>query len=372
LMELVRVIGYEKLHGWQPGRSIIFASWDGEEFGHLGSTAWMFAHAKELSSRAVTYVDLDHLLQGDDTFKITHSPLLKQVIMEAALSVDCPSNPREMENAQQEDQRCTLFSYWSQSTEKDAWLMKTVDGSPFQSILGISTLELTMKNNFHGEVYPFSNSHYDTQSQVDLFLDLSQADAMAKFMVVLILKMVMSPKLPLSALDYGTDVEQGINNFMEKYNAILHQHKVDITGIRQAASKFSQVAKTFNSTFDLTVPSLQLLGLHEYNDQMLELERAFLLPPSAESQFFVTSEAVMTSTYRHVIHGPSPLNENSIEFLPRLRAALEIAKTYEGSIQENDIAWNIVKREAFYVVDALESASCVLENHLVTNHQKTV
>ena len=56
--------------------------------------------------------------------------------MEAALSVDCPSNPREMENAQQEDQRCTLFSYWSQSTEKDAWLMKTVDGSPFQSILG--------------------------------------------------------------------------------------------------------------------------------------------------------------------------------------------------------------------------------------------
>ena len=79
LMELVRVIGYEYLHGWQPGRSIIFASWDGEEFGHLGSTAWMFAHAKELSSRAVVYVDLDHLLQGDDTFKITHSPLLKLV-----------------------------------------------------------------------------------------------------------------------------------------------------------------------------------------------------------------------------------------------------------------------------------------------------
>ena len=83
--------------------------------------------------------------------------------------------------------------------------------------IGISTLELTMKNNYHGEVYPFSNSHYDTQSQVDLFLDLSQADAMAKFMVVLILKLVMSPKLPLSALDYGTDVEQGINHFMGTY-----------------------------------------------------------------------------------------------------------------------------------------------------------
>ena len=77
LMELIRTIGYENQHGWQPGRSIIFASWDGEEFGQLGSTSWMFEHAKELSSRAVIYVDLDHLLQGDDTFKITTSPLLK-------------------------------------------------------------------------------------------------------------------------------------------------------------------------------------------------------------------------------------------------------------------------------------------------------
>ena len=63
--------------------------------------------------------------------------------MEAALSVDCPSNPREMENAQQEDQvnpqRCTLFNYWTNhSKEKDSWLMNSVDGSPFQSILGSS------------------------------------------------------------------------------------------------------------------------------------------------------------------------------------------------------------------------------------------
>ena len=71
-----------------------------------------------------------------------------------------------------------------------------------------------MKNHFHGEVYPFSNSHYDTESQVDIFLDLNQATAMAQFMVVLILKLVMSPKLPFSAPDYGTDVEQGIQRFM--------------------------------------------------------------------------------------------------------------------------------------------------------------
>ena len=75
------------------------------------------------------------------------------------------------------------------------------------------------------------------------------------------------------------------------------------------------------------------MALHEYNDQMMELERAFLLPPSAESGFFLTSETeFMTSTYRHIIHGPSPLDGNKIDFLPRLRAAVEIAKAYERYI----------------------------------------
>ena len=84
------------------------------------------------------------------------------------------------------------------------------------SFLGISTLELTMKNHFHGEVYPFSNSHYDTKAQVDNYLDLNQAAAMAQFMIVLILKLVMSPKLPFSVVDYGRDVEAGIQHFMGK------------------------------------------------------------------------------------------------------------------------------------------------------------
>ena len=123
----------------------------------------------------------------------------------------------------------------------------------------------------------------------------------------------------------------------------------------------------------MTIPSLELLSYHEYNDQLLELERAFLLPPSASSStgklssFFVKVDGTVgtdmsTSTYRHVIHGPSPLDASKIDFLPRLRAALDIAK---ASTQYNMEAWNVVKKEAFFVVDALESAACVLENHLI-------
>jgi Zn-dependent M28 family amino/carboxypeptidase len=59
------------------GRSILFASWDGEELGHLGSTAWLYRHSKELASRAMVYINLDDLIQGDDNIHVTGSPILR-------------------------------------------------------------------------------------------------------------------------------------------------------------------------------------------------------------------------------------------------------------------------------------------------------
>ena len=53
-----------------------------------------------------------------------------------------------------------------------------------------------------------------------------------------------------------------------------------VNDILLASSKFTKIAKSFNNSFDVTVPALELLSYHEYNDQLLELERSFLLPPS--------------------------------------------------------------------------------------------
>ena len=36
-------------------------------------------------------------------------------------------------------------------------------------------------------------------------------------MILLTLKLVMSPKLPLSAPDYGKEIEAGIQGFMSRY-----------------------------------------------------------------------------------------------------------------------------------------------------------
>lgn len=59
LMEEAKSIGALAQAGWRPKRTIVYASWDGEEPGLLGSTEWAETHAKELQDKAVLYVNSD-------------------------------------------------------------------------------------------------------------------------------------------------------------------------------------------------------------------------------------------------------------------------------------------------------------------------
>jgi len=59
LMEEAKALGALAKTGWRPARTIVYASWDGEEPGLLGSTAWAEAHGKELKAKAVLYINSD-------------------------------------------------------------------------------------------------------------------------------------------------------------------------------------------------------------------------------------------------------------------------------------------------------------------------
>jgi len=52
-LEEARALGTLYKQGWRPKRTIIYAAWDGEEPGLLGSTEWAETHADELKAHAV-------------------------------------------------------------------------------------------------------------------------------------------------------------------------------------------------------------------------------------------------------------------------------------------------------------------------------
>jgi len=64
LMSEAKAMGAMWKQGWRPKRTIVYASWDGEEPGLLGSTEWAEAHAAELKAKGVLYVNTDNNGRG--------------------------------------------------------------------------------------------------------------------------------------------------------------------------------------------------------------------------------------------------------------------------------------------------------------------
>uniref|UniRef100_A0A8C1D8A6 Transferrin receptor protein 1 n=1 Tax=Cyprinus carpio carpio TaxID=630221 RepID=A0A8C1D8A6_CYPCA len=81
LVELARTItDMIKNDGFKPKRSIIFASWSAGEFGSVGATEWLEGYLTSLNLKMFSYVSLDEVISGFDTFKAAASPLLYELL----------------------------------------------------------------------------------------------------------------------------------------------------------------------------------------------------------------------------------------------------------------------------------------------------
>uniref|UniRef100_A0A0D9V5G2 Aminopeptidase NAALADL1 n=1 Tax=Leersia perrieri TaxID=77586 RepID=A0A0D9V5G2_9ORYZ len=66
MIELAERLSVLRKQGWRPRRTIIFCSWDAEEYGLTGSTEWVEENREMLSSRAVAYLNVDVSVQDPD------------------------------------------------------------------------------------------------------------------------------------------------------------------------------------------------------------------------------------------------------------------------------------------------------------------
>ena len=87
-MEEARAIGELAKTGWRPKRTIVYAAWDGEEPGLLGSTEWVETHADELKNKLAVYINTDS--NGRGFLGIGGSHTLEKFINEVAKDVPDP------------------------------------------------------------------------------------------------------------------------------------------------------------------------------------------------------------------------------------------------------------------------------------------
>ncbi len=88
LMAEAKAIGALAKGGWRPRRTLVYASWDAEEPGLIGSTEWCEAHADELRQKAVLYVNSDG--NGRGFFSASGSHSFQTLVNQAAASVTDP------------------------------------------------------------------------------------------------------------------------------------------------------------------------------------------------------------------------------------------------------------------------------------------
>lgn len=76
--------------GWRPRRTIKFCSWGAEEAALIGSNEWVEEHERALSTKGVSYINIDVSVAGTHVLRLSGSPLLKTTITETVKNVQDP------------------------------------------------------------------------------------------------------------------------------------------------------------------------------------------------------------------------------------------------------------------------------------------
>ncbi|CAI4219326.1 unnamed protein product [Parascedosporium putredinis] len=90
LNEVIRSFGEAVKAGWKPLRTIVFASWDGEEYGLVGSTEWVEEFLPWLSKANLAYLNVDVAVSGPN-LRVSAAPLLHDAFLKVIDLVPSPN-----------------------------------------------------------------------------------------------------------------------------------------------------------------------------------------------------------------------------------------------------------------------------------------
>jgi len=164
--------------GWQPKRSIVYTSWDGEEPMLLGSTEWAETHADELQKKAVLYINSDgngrgilNISGSEDLEKFAGDVMAGMTDPETGLAV-ADRRRAKLQTGGAEDDHARAMATRAGDRTKNMPISPLGSGSdytPFLQHLGIDTIDFgySGEGNSNG-VY---HSRYDTFEHHSKFVD---------------------------------------------------------------------------------------------------------------------------------------------------------------------------------------------------------
>jgi N-acetylated-alpha-linked acidic dipeptidase len=231
LLEEARALGELAKQGWKPKRTIIYASWDGEEPMLLGSTEWVEEHADELRQHAAVYINSDANERGYLDVEGSHS--LQSLVNDVAKDVEDPESKVSVFKRQQA--YLLLHGTPAQHAEARAGGNLSIgalgSGSDFSAFIdhaGVATINL----GFTGED-PSGNYHsiYDDFYWYSHFSDYDfvYGRALAQAAGLAVLRMADSDIMPYEFEGLSHTVAQ----YIDEVKALLESRRKEAEEIRQ-------------------------------------------------------------------------------------------------------------------------------------------
>ncbi|XP_008151831.2 glutamate carboxypeptidase 2 isoform X1 [Eptesicus fuscus] len=350
--EIVRSFGILKKEGWRPRRTILFASWDAEEFGLLGSTEWAEENSRLLQERGVAYINADSSIEGNYTLRVDCTPLMYSLVYNLTKELQSPDEGFEGRS---------LYESWNEKSPSPEIIgmpriSKLGSGNDFEVFflrLGIASGRARYTKNWainKFSSYPLYHSVYETYELVEKFYDptFKYHHAVAQVRGGMVFELANSAVLPFDCRDYAMVLRkyaEKIYNISMKHPQEMKTYSVSFDSLFSAVKNFTEIASKFSEKLQ-NLDENNLMLLRMMNDQLMFLERAFIDPLGLPDRPF----------YRHVIYAPSSHNKYAGESFPGIYDALfDIESKMDPSK-----AWGEVKRQISVAAFTVQAAAGTL------------
>ena len=353
LMSEAKALGALARSGWRPDRTLVYASWDGEEPGLLGSTEWAEAHADELKRKAVLYINTDN--NGRGYLFAGGNGELEQLVNQVAADV---ADPQTGVPVAERSRAATLANHYliPASVRPDELddakagkipvspLGSGSDYSAFAQHLGIPSLNI----GFGGEDFSGGSYHsiYDSFYHVMHFDDpgLAYGAALSKVIGRIVLRSSDAPRVPAHYSDLASDVSNYIAD-IQKLAADQREKDRALADLRRngdfklAAAPYDPVVAPVDRGI---TPLIDMLALQNASDHLTRAAAAADGVLAHEDELAPATQARINAGllhidqllldpqglpgrpwYKNLITAPGTLTGYGAKTLPGVREAIE-------------------------------------------------
>jgi N-acetylated-alpha-linked acidic dipeptidase len=354
-LEEARALGALYKGGWRPKRTIIYAAWDGEEPGLLGSTEWAETHADELRAHAVAYINSDG--NGRGTLEVEGSHTLEKFVNGVAMDIGDP----EAGVSSWKRLQASRIVNGSPEIRRDARdredlrigaLGSGSDYSTFIDHLGIASLNIGYGGEDQGGIY---HSIYDDFYWFTHFSDTSfvYGRALAQTVGTAVLRLANADLLPFAftnltetvqgyvkdlqslrdkraeqIADRNKSIDEGLFKFTsDPRNPVVAPQRqqpapqLNFAPLLNALDSLSHAASRYDRAYTRAVTEGRSTGAKSVNERLTQAERALTSTEGLKNRPW----------YVHMLYAPGFYTGYGVKTIPGVREAIE-----QGQWQDAD------------------------------------